>query len=249
MIRIAPGITAALFLLSPLLDPAQAQEIPAFVSAAVADANRPAEQRADDAARKPAETVAFAMVMPGDVVIDYRPGGGYYTRILSKVVGPNGKVIAVESAERMETNPNRLEGIAAIAAEPGYSNVATAHPPFTALDEIGEQVDVVWTSANYHDMINAQSEEEMRAFNQGVFDALRPGGIYFVLDHAAVPGSGLTATDTLHRIDIEAVKEHATAAGFVVEAEGDALIRPEDDRSTRSSFENSQFMLRFRKPE
>jgi predicted methyltransferase len=89
----------------------------------------------------------------------------------------------------------------------------------------------------------------MAAFNKGVFAALKPGAIYFILDHAAPDGSGLSATNTTHRIDAAAVKEQVLAAGFTLDAEGDALMRAADDRTTKGAFDNSQFMLRFRKPE
>ena len=98
-------------------------------------------------------------------------------------------------------------------------------------------------------MFNATTLEEMRAFNEGVFRALKPGGIYFVLDHAAEPDTGYSQTDTLHRIDAEILKEDIAAVGFVLEDESDVLARPNDDRSTHSSFETSQLILKFRKPE
>ncbi len=249
MFRTLTLMSATVVALASLSGVALAQAVPANVTAAVADAGRPAEQRADDAVRLPAETIVFAMIEPGKVVAEVRPGGGYYTRILSKVVGANGKVYAVDSAERLKATPDRMDRIAALAAEAAYSNIKVATPPFAALNEIGEPLDVVWTSANYHDMINGQTPEEMAAFNKGVFNALKPGGIYFILDHAAPEGSGLSATTTTHRIDAAAVKEQVTAAGFTLEAEGDALIRAADDRTTKGAFENSQFMLRFRKPE
>ena len=235
--------------LSSLPGVALAQEISAYVTAAVAETARPAEQRADDAVRLPAETVSFAMIGQGNVVAEVRPGGGYYTRILSKVVGPNGKIYAVDSAERLKATPDRMDKIAALSKEAAYTNVKVATPPFAALNETGEPLDAVWTSANYHDMINGQTPEEMAAFNKGVFSALKPGGIYFILDHAAPDGSRLAATNTTHRIDAAAVKEQVIAAGFTLEAEGDALMRAADDRTTKGAFENSQFMLRFRKPE
>lgn len=248
MLRILTLMSATVIALASLSGAAMAQAVPDYATAAVADPGRPAEQRADDAIRLPAETIAFAMIEPGDVVAELRPGGGYYTRILSKVVGANGKVYAVDSAERLKATPDRMDRIAALAAEAAYANIKVATPPFTSFT-VGEPLDAVWTSANYHDMINGQSPEEMAAFNKGVFSALKPGGIYFILDHAAPEGSGLTATNTTHRIDAEAVKQQVTAAGFTFEAEGNTLIRAADDRTTKGAFENSQFMLRFRKPE
>lgn len=249
MFRIQSTLCALAIVAGAYTGAAFAQSVPEYITAAVAESSRPAEQRADDAVRLPAETLAFAMVKPGDVVAEIRPGGGYYTRMLSKVAGTNGKVYAVDSAERLKATPDRMDKIAALGKEAGYSNIQVATPPFVEFDKIGEPVDLVWTSANYHDMINGQTPEEMAAFNKSVFNALKPGGIYFVLDHAAQAGTGLTTTSTLHRIDAEAVKEQITAAGFTLEAEGDALIRAADDRSTKGAFENSQFMLRFRKPQ
>jgi predicted methyltransferase len=193
-----------------------AQNPPAYATAAVADSSRPAEQRADDAARMPATVIAFAMVKPGSVVAEVRPGRGYYTRIISKAVGANGKLYSIDSAERVEARPNRMDGIKAIADEAGYSNIEVKTPAFATLAEVGEP--------------------------------LESGGYYFILDHAAQVGTGLSATDTIHRIDPEAVKEQILAAGFVLDAEGDALERANDDRTTQGKFENSQFMLRFRKP-
>jgi predicted methyltransferase len=249
MYRILTLMSATVIALGSLSGAALAQTVPANITAAVADTARPAEQHADDAVRLPAETIAFAKIESGDVVAELRPGGGYYTRILSKVVGANGKIYAVDSAERLKDTPDRMDKMKKLAEEAAYSNVKVATPPFAALDEIGEPLDAVWTSDNYHDMINGQTPEEMAAFNKSIFRALKPGGIYFILDHAAKEGTGLGDTKTLHRIDIAAVKEQVTAAGFTLEAEGDALIRASDDRTAKSAFETSQFMLRFRKPE
>lgn len=249
MSRIAFVMAATFLSVGAFASLALAQAVPAYVTVAVEDANRPAEHRELDAVRNPAEVVAFSGMEPDDTVVDYRPGGGYYTRIFSIVVGPNGKVYASESAERMEGRPDRTAAVDAIAADPAYPNVTVVAPPFEAVDQIGEQVDIVWTSNNYHDMFNATTLEEMRAFNEGVFRALKPGGIYFVLDHAAEPDTGYSQTDTLHRIDAEILKEDIAAVGFVLEDESDVLARPDDDRSTHSSYETAQLILKFRKPE
>jgi predicted methyltransferase len=226
-----------------------AMGVPAYVTAAVNDAGRTAEHHENDAVRSPAEVIAFSGMAPGDIVVDYRPGGGYYTRIFSKVVGENGKVYATESAERMEGRPDRTEAVDAIAADPAYSNVEVAAPPFAAVDEIGEPVDVVWLSNNYHDVVNAATVEGMVSFNEGVFRALNPGGTYIIVDHAAPLGSGYADTDTTHRIDAGVVIEAMTAVGFVLDEESDLLSRPEDDRTTQGTFATAQLILKFRKPE
>jgi len=223
--------------------------VPAYVTAAVEDAGRTAEHRENDPVRSPAEVIAFSGMAPGDIVVDYRPGGGYYTRIFSKVVGANGKVYATESAERMEGRPDRTEAVAAIAADPAYSNVEVAGPPFAALDEIGEPIDIVWLSTNYHDVVNAATVEGMVPFNEGVFRALRPGGTYFIVDHAAPLGSGYADTDTTHRIDPGVIIAAMTAVGFVLDGESDLLSRPEDNRTGMGTFATAQLILKFRKPE
>lgn len=223
--------------------------VAAYITAAVADAGRPAEQRELDAARSPAEVVEFSGMAPGDMVVDYRAGGGYYTRIFSKVVGADGTVYPAESAERMEGRPDRTEAVDAIAADPAYPNIEVVTPPLAALDEIGEPVDIVWLSNNYHDIVNAETPEGMVPFNEGVFRALRPGGTYFIVDHAAIRGTGYAETSNTHRIDPEIMITDITAVGFVLEEESDLLSRPEDDRTGMSSYASAQVILKFRKPE
>ncbi len=220
---------------------AQAQEPSPAISSAVADTARPAADRARDALRKPAEIVAFAGVKPGDKIAEIAPGGGYYTRILSKAVGPQGKVYALMPAF-FANRPGGLDAINALAEQ--YGNVEVVVIDYAAT-ELPEPVDLVWTTENYHDLANG----DIATVNGWVFDALKPGGIYFVEDHSA-PGTGTSATNTLHRIDPEAVKQQVTAAGFTLEAESDLLHNPNDphDVNPREAEPTSdKFALRFRK--
>ena len=125
-------------------------EVPAAIAAAVADAARPEADKARDAARKPAEIVAFAGVKPGDKVAEFLPGGGYYTRILSKAVGPEGHVYALVPASFAQ-RPGGLDALNALAAQLGnVTVVATDLTNFT----LPEPVDLAWTTENYHDMHN-----------------------------------------------------------------------------------------------
>ena len=241
-----------------------ADAVPAYIQAAVADASRPDADKQRDANRKPAESVAFAGVKPGDKIGELMPGTGYYTRVLSKTVGAKGVVYAMPPAPAAPpagaapaggppagapaaARPNPL---AALAADPGYSNVRLASMDLNA--KLPELVDLVWTSQNYHDFVN-RSDADLAAINKMVFDALKPGGVYLVIDHASAPGAGKTSTKTLHRMDPEAVKKDLAAAGFVFEAESKLLQNPADphtsnvhDGDIRGS--TDQFMLRFRKP-
>ncbi|HSG32979.1 MAG TPA: methyltransferase [Sphingomonadaceae bacterium] len=214
------------------------------IAAAVASPARPEADRARDGDRKPAEIVEFAGVEPGMTIAEIAPGGGYYTRILSKSVGPEGKVYALMPAF-FANRPGGLDGINALAAE--YGNVEVVVIDY-ATTELPSAADLVWTTENYHDMANGNVAE----VNGWAFKALKPGGIYFVEDHSA-PGTGLTATSTLHRIDPAAVTEQVTAAGFVLEAESDLLVNPADpmDISPRAveTGVSTKFAHRYRKPE
>ena len=234
--------TAALVLAAGMPTVAVAQVSPQAIAAAVADERRPDADTARDALRKPSEIVAFAGVEPGDKVAEIAPGGGYYTRVLAATVGPEGKVYALMPAF-FANRPGGLDGINALAEE--YGNIEVVVIDY-AETELPEPVDLVWTTENYHDLANG----DIAAVNSWVFDALKPGGIYFVEDHSA-PGTGTSATSTLHRIDPDAVKEQVGAAGFTLEAESDLLHNPNDphDVGPREVEPTSdKFALRFRKP-
>src|SRR6187399_529592 len=221
--------------------------VPAAVAAAVADAGRPDTDKARDAARKPAEIVAFAGVKPGDKVAEFLPGGGYYTRILAKAVGPQGHVYVLIPAAFAQ-RPGGLDAINALATQLGnVTVVATDLTNFT----LPEPVDLAWTSENYHDMHNGPTPS-FAGVNTATFRALKPGGIYFIEDHAAVAGSGITATSTLHRIDPAAVIEELTGAGFTLDGQSDVLANPADPktvgvRDPAVQGETEKFAMRFRK--
>jgi predicted methyltransferase len=219
------------------------------IAQALADPNRPAEDVARDAARKPAEVLAFAGVAPGAKVADFIPGGGYFTRILAKVVGPAGHVYALAPPP---TSPDAQPAIDAIAADPAYGNVTVVALVGTL--SLPEPVDLVFTAQNYHDLHLTRLQVDVPALNQAIFDALKPGGVFLVIDHAALPGTGLDVPDTLHRIDPEIVKQEVTAAGFLLDGESDVLRNPEDPR-TANVFDpairgnTDQFIHRYRKPD
>lgn len=223
-------------------------EATAAIAAAVADPVRPAADTARDAARKPAEIVAFAGVEPGDVVAEFLPGGGYYTRILSKTVGPEGHVYALVPAGFAQ-RPGGLDALNALAAELGnVTVVATDLTKFT----LDKPVDLAWTSENYHDMHNGPAPS-FAGVNSATFAALKPGGIYFVEDHAAADGAGPTATQELHRIEPAQAIAEVTAAGFTLDGQSDVLKNPADPktvgvRDPSVQGETEKFALRFRKP-
>jgi predicted methyltransferase len=229
-------------------------KIPDAIAAAVADAARPESDRARDPNRKPAETLEFAGVKPGDVVAELLPGAGYYTRLLSKIVGPAGHVYALVPAPLTDAAadmPDFAARVKALAAEPNYSNVSVVVEPFGQLKS-PVPVDLVWTSQNYHDLHNLPGLD-VGVFNQLVYDALKPGGTYFIVDHAAAAGSGTRDTATLHRIDVETVKHEVGSAGFVLVGSSDLLRNPGDSHAVKVfdpviRGRTDQFILKFRKP-
>ena len=222
-----------------------AANVPAYVSAAVADAGRPKAQTDQDAMRKPAEMMAFAMVKPGDKVLEIWPGGGYVTRLLSKIVGPRGKVYGLNAPSW----PDRLKmAVNAVTSDAAYSNVTVIEQP---LDQIKapEPLDVVWTSENYHDFQNnGPFKADTAAMDKAIFAALKPGGYYVITDYIAAPGSGKRDTQMLHRIDPDVIRQEVTAAGFVMDSQSDILRNPTDQLTERSHQGSSQIMFRFRKP-
>lgn len=221
----------------------------AAITAAVADASRPAADKARDEARKPAEVMAFAGVHPGEKVGELFPGGGYYTRLLAKAVGPNGKVFALWPEGLAKARPQMLEASKGI----GPNVTVVTYSP-TSLN-VPEKLDLVWTTENYHDFHNAPPgapPADIAALNKAVYDALKPGGVYLIEDHAAAAGA-TGVTGTLHRIDPAQVKQEVEAAGFKLQAESDLLKNPSDthdkpifDPSIRGH--TDKLLMRFVKP-
>lgn len=214
--------------------------IPAHITAAVADSSRPQADRDRDAARKPAEVIAFAGIKPGDKVADLLPGRGYFTRIFSNVVGSSGHVYAFSFRDEPE--------LKAFAEE--RKNITFTVQP---MDQINapEPLDVIWTSLNYHDVANREGGTD--TLNQFAFRSLKPGGTYIVIDHAASPDAPADVTSKLHRINPEVVKKQVLAAGFELAGESDVLRNPDDPRTSRVhdpsvKGRTDQFVLKFRKP-
>jgi len=202
-------------------------------------------------ALKPADVIAFSQIKPGDQLADII--AGRFVRAFSQAVGPAGKVYAFEPAEIAKAEPQVVTIMKGIVADPAHANVQLIIQPIDT-PQLPVGLDVVFIRQNYHDLHDKfMGPADVAAFNRNVFAALKPGGVYIVLDHAAAPGSGLRDTDTLHRIDIAAVKSEVAAAGFVLEAESPLFANPADDH-TKKVFDpaiqghTDQFLLRFRKP-
>jgi len=227
--------------------------IPGYVSKAVADPAR-GDDTKNDARRKVADLVAFSGVKPGDSVLELIPGSGYFTKVFSKVVGPKGHVYAVWPKPYDDESHPDSDVMRKLATQPGFGNIEVLVQPADALTAPAP-VDVVFTSQNYHDYPDKfMGPTDPAILDKQVFAALKPGGTYIVIDHAAEAGSGLRDTDTLHRIDPAFVKQQVEAAGFEFVGESDVLRNPNDDHKA-TVFDpairgrTDQFAYKFRKPD
>lgn len=227
--------------------------VPAFLSAALADPARPEADRARDAARKPGQVLAWAGLRPGMKVVDLVPGQGYFTRIFSKAVGPTGKVYAYVPDELTAVAKGKPPSVAAWVGKPPYANtrmVLQRLPDFS----VPEKVDMIFTAQNYHDThLPFMGPVDMSVVNRRAYQALKPGGVYIVIDHTAKPGTTVADWDNLHRIDPAVVRREVEAAGFIYEGETRLLRNPKDPLTAKVfdpgiRGKTDQFAFKFRKP-
>ena len=246
--RLAISMMAAAVMTTGVLAQDKAAPAGPAITRALADPAR-ADQAGDDTRRQAAAVLAFSGVKPGDTVVDYLPGAGYWTRIFTGVVGPKGKVYAVWPAAGAKYAEKSLPALQAR----GLTNVV-AEVQATNLPTTPQPVDLFWTVQNYHDIPNrGAGEPALRAFDAAVFKLLKKGGTYVVIDHADAPGTGLSHTETTHRIDPAAVRRQIEATGFRFVGASKVLANPADDHS-KAVFDpairgrTDQFVLKFRKP-
>ena len=236
--------------------PAPQAAAPATAYAAALDhAGRSDADRARDAGRKPADVLEFFGIAPGMDVLDMFSGGGYYTEIVSRIVGPAGTVTAHtnsayaefvgEEATRRYAD-NRLPNVELLLAE----NNALSLPPAS--------FDAVLMVLAYHDIYYVDPQNGWPKIDgprlvETLYRGLRPGGVLGVVDHTAAAGSPRETGNTLHRIDPEIVIAELESAGFVLEEKSDVLRNMDDDYSVNMAApevrgRTDRFVLRFRKP-
>ena len=205
---------------------------------------------------KQSELIRFARVDAGSTVIDVYPGDGDWTRLFSDVVGPKGRVYSFVPAEVAHFKNDPVGLMRTVAKEPGRENVEAVSSDLVEMADVTQPADVLWLHLFYHDLHTALIQAKgatAAAFNRAVYEQLKPGGSYVIIDHAAAAGAGASDARTLHRIDPASVREEVEAAGFVLDAESSMLANKGDPHSTKVfdpaiKGETDRFVYRFVKP-
>lgn len=237
----------------PLYTPAM--DVPGPIRGAIADDDRTDEDRKLDAGRKPGEVLAFFKVAPGQKIGELFAGPGYTTELLARTLGENGKLWAQNTKEMLDKFARAP--LTKRLAKPALKNTTMVEQPTeTPFPPDVKDLDAVICVLNYHDYV--WQKVDRAKLNAAVLAALKPGGIYGIVDHSAEKGSGLRDVETLHRIDEETVKQEITAAGFKLDGESDVLRNPADARNWNASPKaaaeakkrgtSDRFVLRFVKP-
>ena len=241
---------------------AAANAAPDYVAQAVTDPGRPPGDIARDGGRKPADVLGFSNIKPGQVVVDWMPGDGYYTRMLAKLVGAKGKVYPMVLHFGATGDARKPENHVGVDQMLMIQNVAEYSRNVVVLWQmpwqdggqfsVPEQVDAVLTSRNYHALHGkAANKLDVVAVTKEMFRSLKPGGYYVVSDHSAAKGTGFSKADDLGRVDADAVKAEILSAGFVLDGESNALAASDDDHTKPAAVmqgKEDTFLLRFRKP-
>jgi predicted methyltransferase len=221
------------------------KKAPKYVRHAIELSERNSEQRARDFNRKPAELLTLSGVKPGDKVIEFASFGQYFTTLLSDIVGAKGKVYMYDLPYT-----EQRAGAASRTFVEKHPNSQYELVDYNTL-QLPSKVDVVFNVLYYHDL--SLNNIDIANLNKRIYDSLKPGGIFFVIDHNAEPGSGRRDTKAIHRIDPQLIKDEVLAAGFELVEESKLLAHPEDDHTkmvftpgTRGVTDQSVF--KFRKP-
>jgi predicted methyltransferase len=228
-------------------------EVPPAIRAAVDASDRDPADTKLDAGRKPAELLAFAGIKPGMKVADLAAGGGYTTELLARAVGPTGVVYGQNSPMILEKFAEKAW--AARLAKPADKNVVKVTRDFDdPLPPEAKDLDAVVMVLFYHDTFWMKVDQAK--MNAAIFKALKPGGVFVILDHSGRPGTGTTEVQTLHRIEEAQVRKEVTLAGFKLAADAEMWRNADDKRDWNSSpvaagekrGTSDRFALKFVKP-
>jgi predicted methyltransferase len=185
---------------------------------------------------KLSKLIRFARVDAGSTVIDVYPGDGDWTRLFSDVVGPKGRVFSFVPTEIADLKPDQVGRMQTLAKESGRENVEVVSADLVAMPEATQPADVLWMHLFYHDLHTALIQKKGATaanFNRAVYERLKPGGSYVIVDHAAAAGTGARHAQSLHRIEPAAVREEVEAAGFVLDGESTILANKDDPHAVK----------------
>ncbi|MEH6791594.1 class I SAM-dependent methyltransferase [Parasphingorhabdus sp.] len=230
---------------------AMAPDLKAAVSA-------PGRAEADtklDESRKPAEVLAFMGLEAGDSVLDIFAGGGYYSEILGRAVGPDGSVVAINPPQFTTSDQSREKWAGITARQPNVTMVPSQLPEYAPA---AASIDFAMLHLIYHDFYWESEQYKFEKMDPAVvlanlFQGMKPGGVVAVIDHVGAAGDTRAVVEKTHRIDPATVRSDFLDAGFVLDGESDMFLNPEDDLET-NVFEpavrgkTSRFVMRFRKP-
>jgi predicted methyltransferase len=202
---------------------------------------------------KQSELIRFARVDANSAVIDVYPGSGDWTRLFSDIVGPEGRVYSFVPAEVADFKNDPVGLMRTLAKEPGRENVEAVSADLVMMSEVTQPADVLWLHLFYHDLHTALMQKRGATaadFNRVVYERLKPGGYYIIVDHAAAAGVGTSDAQSLHRIDSASVRKEVEAAGFVLDAESTMLANKDDPHSIKVfdpsiKGETDRFVYRF----
>ena len=205
---------------------------------------------------KLAELIRFSRVGAGATAIDVYPGDGDWTRLFSDVVGPEGRIYSFVPVEVAHFKNDPVGLMRTLAKEPGRENVEVISTDLVAMPQAARPADVVWLHLFYHDLHTALMQAKgatAAAFNRTVYEQLKSGGYYVIVDHAAAAGVGMSNAQSLHRIDPASVREEVEAAGFVLDAESTVLANKDDPHAVKVcdpsiKGQTDRFAYRFVKP-
>jgi predicted methyltransferase len=225
-----------------------------FIELALSNRSRPGADFKRDERDSTLAVLKFSGVKPGDVVVDFLPFKGYFTRLFASIVGPSGHVYAAVPKDLMHIRRIAKAKAEIDAYAAAHANVSVIMGEARKAAAPPQRVDLFWTSQNYHDLHDKfMGPVDVTGFNKAVFTALKPGGAYVIVDHAANPGSQPDVTTPLHRIELRTVRKEVESAGLVLQSRSKAMSNRADNRSRRI-FERSiryytdRFALKFRKP-
>ncbi|MDX2142742.1 MAG: hypothetical protein SFV19_05270 [Rhodospirillaceae bacterium] len=213
--------------------------------------HRPEADKKRDVHRKPAETMAFFGIKPGMTVGELMTSRGYFTAVLAEAVGDKGKVYGQNNKWLRDRIKDTNRPLGELITKGGYTNIIEQNTELEDLQLPAGQLDAIFVVMFYHDLYWLGIDRA--AMNKSVMAALKPGGIYGIIDHHAAPGMGIMDVNKNHRIERQEVVDDVTKAGFELAEETDLLENPKDPLNVTVFQQEirgttNQFVLKFKKP-